>query len=132
VEDTTKWQDDYLDGGTLPTWSNSDQDSGLTGTTWVITKIVSGFATTYPNDTIRFISQTQYTVNNNAVRPYNLTSGVASTNKTLNLYYFYPFGGSHYSGEVGQYFVGDGVINNAEFTNTQNTTDKIKSWWEKQ
>ncbi len=128
-EDTTTWQWQYGNGGTLPTWGS--QVNELIGTKWVLTKVISGFATTYPNDTIRFISNTNYTCNNNAPRPYQLSAGVASTNKTLTLNYFYPFGGSHYSGEVGQFFVSDGVINNCEFMNIQNTTTTIKAWFVK-
>jgi len=108
VDDTTTWQWQYGNGGTLPNWGGN-QGNDLVGTKWVLTKVMSGFATTYPNDTIAFVSNTNYTCNNNAVRPYQITAGVASTNKTLSLYYFYPFGGSHYSGEVGQFFVSDGV-----------------------
>ena len=129
-DDTTSWQWQFGNGGTLPNWSGN-QANDLVGTKWVLTKVMSGFATTYPNDTIVFVSNTNYTCNNNAVRPYQITAGVASTNKTLSLYYFYPFGGSHYSGEVGQFFVSDGVINNCEFTNIQNTTSKIKAWFVK-
>ena len=129
--DTTTWMWQYQDGGTLPNWG-SGGDNELVGTTWVITTIVSGFVTTHPNDTVRFVGNTSYTVNSNAVRNYNLTVNVGSTNKTLNMYYFYPFGGSHYSGEVGQYFVDDGILNLVEFTNIQNTTSKVKTIWVKQ
>jgi hypothetical protein len=130
VDDTTTWQWQYGNGGTLPNWGGN-QGNDLVGTKWVLTKVMSGFATTYPNDTIAFVSNTNYTCNNNAVRPYQITAGVASTNKTLSLYYFYPFGGSHYSGEVGQFFVTDGVINNCEFMNIQNTTSTVKAWFVK-
>jgi hypothetical protein len=54
-----------------------------------------------------------------------------STNKSLNLYYFYPFGGSQYSGQVGQYFVEDGVMSNIEFTDLQNSTATIRAWFVK-
>lgn len=129
--DTTNWQDQYSNGGVLPTGGGTTINE-LVGTTWVLTKYVTSFATTYPNDTLRFTSNTQYTINNGAVRNYQLTTSVASTNKTLSLYYFYPFGGSHYSAEVGATFVADGQINNAEFTNIQNTTDLLKAWFVKQ
>ena len=127
VKDTTTWQWQYSNGGTLPNWSNN-QANELAGTKWVLTKIVTGFATSFPNDTIEFINSNNYVMNGNAARPYQLTAGVASTNKTLTLYYFYPFGGSHYSGEVGQFFVSDGLIDNCEFTNIQNTTSKCRAW----
>lgn len=130
-QDTSTWQWQYQNGGTLPNWGGGNQTNELVGTTWVLTKVVTAFATSYPNDTIRFITNTNYTLNSGAVRPYQLTSGVASTNKTLSLYYFAPFGGSHYSGEVGQYFVSDAVINNCEFKNIQNTTSLVKAWFVK-
>ena len=129
IVSTTNWQDQYGNGGTLPNWTSGTTNNELVGTTWVLTKVMSGFATTYPNDTIRFVNNNSYTLNNGAIRPYQLTSGVASTNKTLSLYYFQPFGGSHYSGEVGFYFVSDGVINQAEFLNIQNNTSTIKAWF---
>ena len=129
VEDTSTWQWQYSDGGVLPNWNSQIND--LVGTKWVLTKMVSGYSTTYPNDTIKFVSATNYILNSNAVRPYNLSSSVASTNKTLTLNYFYPFGGSHYSGEVGQFFISDGVINNCEFKNIQNTTSTIRAWFVK-
>lgn len=129
-EDTTTWQWQYGNGGTLPNW-NGNQLYDLVGTKWVLTKVVTGFATTYPNDTIKFINNNNYVLNSNAARPYQISAGVASTNKTLTLYYFYPFGGSHYSGEVGQFFVTDGVINNCEFMNIQNSTSTVRAWFVK-
>jgi len=128
VTDTTNWQDQYGNGGTLPNWGTTPTSNELVGTTWVLTKVVTAFSTSYPNDTIRFVSNNNYTLNNGAVRPYQLTAGVASTNKTLSLYYFQPFGGSHYSAQVGFYFVSDAAISQAEFHNIQNTTNTVIAW----
>ena len=122
------WVNNYQNGGTIPT-GGGPQNNELFGTTWVLTKVVSAFATSYPNDTIKFVSNTNYTLNNGAVRPYQLSSSAGSTNKTLALYYFAPFGGSHYSAQVGFYFVSDGFINNAEFNNIQNSTTTIRAWF---
>ena len=128
----SNWQDQYVNGGTLPNWgSGGTQNNELVGTKWVLTKTVTAFATSYPNDTIRFISNTEYTLNNGAARPYQLSAGVASTNKTLSLSFFQPFGGSQYSGQVGYNFVIDGVITQAEFHNIQNTTQTIMAWFTK-
>ena len=129
--DTTNWQDQYGNGGTLPNWGTTPTSNELVGTKWVLNKTVTAFATSYPNDTIRFVSNTEYTLNGGAVRPYQLSAGVASTNKTLSLYFFQPFGGSHYSGQVGYYFVSDGVITQAEFHNIQNTTQTVMAWFTK-
>ena len=129
--DTTTWVWQYTNSGTLPNWGNGNQTNELNGTKWVLTKVVTAFATSYPNDTIRFVSNTNYTLNNGAVRPYQLSSSAGSTNKTLALYYFAPFGGSHYSAQVGYYFVSDGYMANTEFTNIQNTTMTVKAWFTK-
>ena len=128
--DTTAWQDGYTDGGVLPGGGTATQNP-LVGTQWKLVKVVSAFATTYPNDTITFISSNRYVLNQNAERPYTLSMVTGSTNKSLTLSYFYPFGGSHYSGQVGQYFVEDGFISNIEFTDLQNNTSTIRAWFEK-
>ena len=128
-QDTTKWLDDYTDGGTLVNGTGSD--NVIKGTKWVLTKMVTSFATEYPNDTLEFISNTQYKINGTLIRNYQLSSMVGSTNYDLSLYYMTTFGGSHYSANVGFYFVDDGVIDNAEFHNIQNTTSKIRAWFKK-
>jgi hypothetical protein len=127
--DTSHWQNQYTNGGLLPVGATTS--SPLIGTTWVLTKFVAGFSTSFPNDTLRFIGQSTYTINGGSERPYQLTAGVASTNKSLSLYYFSPFGGSHYSGQVGYTFISDGFIDNAEFKNIQNSTSKIRAWFVK-
>lgn len=124
-EDTTF----YTYGGTLPNSGNAT--NALVGTTWVLTKYVSAFATEYPNDTIQFVSINQYTINGGAVRTYQLSSLPLSSNYDLSLYYFFPFGGSHYSGEVGNTFISDGEINNVDFINIQNSSSSIKAWFVK-
>lgn len=129
-QDTSKWQDNYTDGGTLP-YDTSNAPT-IVGTKWVLIKMVTAFATDYPNDTLEFISSNQYTINNGPIpRNYQLNSIPSSTNYDLSLYYFTPFGGSHYSANVGYYFIQDGVIDNAEFSNINNTTSKIRAWFKK-
>ncbi len=127
--DTSRWQNQYTNGGLLPVGNTIP--NALIGTQWVLTKFVSGFSTSFPNDTLKFVGQATYTINNGSILPYQLTVGVASTNKTLTLYFFTPFGGSHYSGQVGFNFIVDGVINNSEFYNIQNSTSKIRAWFVK-
>tara|TARA_R100001510_G_C7653042_1_gene211040 strand:+ start:255 stop:764 length:510 start_codon:yes stop_codon:yes gene_type:complete len=127
-QDTTQWQSSYSDGGTI---TNGTYTNDLLGTKWVLTKYVSAFATEYPNDTIEFISVNTYELNGSGDRTYNLSNIPSSTNYDLTLNYFSPFGGSHYSGNVGYYFVDDGEINNVEFTNIQNTSMTIRAWFEK-
>lgn len=128
--DTTTWQDDYTSGGVLPGGGTQTQ-SPIIGTKWGLVKVVSAFSTNYPNDTITFISNNKYVLNQNAQRPYVISSITGSTNKSLTLEYFYPFGGSHYSGQVGQYFVEDGFMSNIEFTDLQNNTATLRAWFVK-
>lgn len=127
--DTTVWQDSYSYGGTLPTFGSSNQT--LIGTKWVLRKVVAGFSITYPNDTIKFISNSSYVLNQNGQRPYTLSQITGSTNKSLTLYFFLPFGGSNYSGQVGQYFISDGYMNNTQFIDLQNNTYNVISFFEK-
>ncbi len=119
----------YVYGGTLPNTGTATND--LVGTKWVLTKYVSAFATEYPYDTLDFVSANTYTLNGGAVRTYQLSSIPASTNYSLGLYFFFPFGGSHYSGDVGGMFVQDGEINNTEFTDNQNSSSTIRAWFVK-
>jgi hypothetical protein len=128
--DTTAWQDGYTSGGVLP-GGGTQAPNAIIGTQWRLVKVVSAFSTVYPNDTITFISSNRYVLNQNAERPYTLSMITGSTNKSLTLSYFYPFGGSHYSGQVGQYFVEDGFISNIEFADLQNNTSTIRAWFEK-
>jgi hypothetical protein len=128
--DTTKWQDEYIDGG-LITYGGPEPNNILVGTTWVITKVVSGLSTNSPNDTLRFISDNRYTLNQNAQRLYTYSQITGSTNKSITLYYFYPFGGSNYSSQISPYAVQDGELNNIEFTDLQNNTKIIKVWLKK-
>jgi hypothetical protein len=125
--DTTTWQDGYTSGGILPGGGTQTQNQ-MIGTKWVLVKVVSAFSTNYPNDTITFISNNKYVLNQNAQRPYVISSITGSTNKSLTLEYFYPFGGSQYSGQVGQYFVEDGFLRNREFTDLQNNTATLSAW----
>lgn len=127
--DTTKWQDGYVGGGTLP--NGTGTGNKINGTKWVLTKMVTSFATEYPNDTLEFISNTQYTINGGIIRNYQLASIPSSTNYDLSLYYMSTFGGSHYSANIGYYFADDGEIENVEFHNIQNTTSTIRAWFKK-
>jgi len=119
----------YIYGGTLPSTGNVSND--LVGTKWVLVQYVTDFATENPYDTLEFVSNNTYTLNGGAVRTYQLNSIPSSTNYSLSLYFFFPFGGSHYSGDVGGMFVQDGQINNVEFTDNQNPSSIIRAWFVK-
>lgn len=131
TQNPPEWDSGYEDGGTLPNGGSQPTTNDLVGTQWVLTKLVSAFATEYPNDTLTFVDNTHYTLNNGAVRNYQLSNIPNSNNKDLSLYFFAPFGGSHYSGQVGLYFVDDGEINNVEFEDIQDQSTTIRAWFQK-
>ena len=126
--DTTNWHDDYTNGGTLP-FTNTNAKNVLNGTKWVLKKYVTAFATESPNDTIIFVSNVKYRLNNGATRSYLLSKLPSSTNYDLQLDYFMPFGSSIYAGQVGYYFVEDGEMNNILFTDLMNKNITIKAWF---
>lgn len=120
---------DYVYGGTLNNWSNNDETLNLTGTKWILSKWTLGFITEYPNDTIEFVNKNYYKVNDLAVRTYTISNITGSTNKSLTFNYFYPLNGSGtYTGQVGHFFIEDGVINGGEFHDNQNTSLVYKIW----
>ena len=130
TQDTTDWQSEYTDAGTLPVNIGTNNNK-IMGTKWVLIKMVSSFATEYPNDTLYFVSNNKYTINGGTERNYQLNTITASTNYDLSLYFFTPFNGSHFSGNIGHYFVEDGEMNNIEFHNMQNTTSTVRAWFKK-
>lgn len=129
--DTTNsdWHDLYENGGTLYNNINSGT-SPLINTKWILTQYRVGFGPIqYPNDTLEFTSINTYTINGGGAHKYTLSSLPTSTNYELTLYYFWPFNGSHYSGQVGYYFVDDGEINNCIFTDLQNSDITIQAFF---
>lgn len=132
IVDTSHWQNDYSNGGDLPTWGTGGQDNELVGTTWVLTYLQIGFSIPpLPIDTVRFLTNTNYTINSGSVRTYQLTNNVTLSSKTLTLNYHYPFGSGNYSGEVASTFVSDGVILNCEFLNINSTTTTVRASFQK-
>jgi hypothetical protein len=130
--DTTKWDSKYENLGTIPgPVVPVVTHNVIYNTKWVLTKYITGFGTQQPNDTITFISDTRYKVNSqSSEHEYTINSLVGSTNYSLMLAFFSPFGGSHYSGQVGQNFVADGVMNNVIFTDFYGNAT-IKAWFKK-
>jgi len=126
------WHNNYPDSGVL----NNEiiiLNNPLFGTKWSLTEYRVGFGPIqHPHDTLYFVNNTSYTINNDTMmRGYKLSFLTFSTNKELTLYYFSPFGGSHYSGQVGANFIYDGKINNASFTDLQNPNIKIQAYFER-
>jgi hypothetical protein len=111
--------------------TNPSNDIG--GSKWLLIEYrnTAYIGSTKSHDTITFINNTEYRINSGISRTYNLSAIVGSTNKSLQLNFFTPFGGSNYSGSVGHYFVSDGFINACLFTDNQNTNIKFLAWFEK-
>jgi hypothetical protein len=97
--------------------------TSLVGTKWVVTKFIQNFVSTYPNDTLVFVSNTQYST----LRTYNLSGIVGNNMKSLSLYSFTTLGGD-WSGQVQSTFINDWVVNNSNFTNIMNTSTNVKLW----
>ena len=104
--------------------------NSIVGTKWILTKYTKNFSSNKTNDTIYFYSSTRYSINGSGQYQYTLGSIPSSTNYTLTLWLFYPFGGSTYSGQIGYNFVSDGQINGVTFTDDQNTY-KVTGWFVK-
>jgi hypothetical protein len=127
--DTTTWQWQYTYSGVLPNWGSGSINNELVGTKWVLTYLQIGFSTPpLPIDTIRFVSNVNYTINNDGItRTYQLSNGLIVSSKTLTLNNHYPFGSGNYSGQVSSTFVTEGVILNCEFVNINTTTTTVRA-----
>ena len=127
--DTSDWHDNYADLGVLDN-PVAGYDNVLVGTKWVLTQYRVGFGPIQqPYDTLYFLTNTTYNINNGGGRGYTLATLPLSTNKQLTLHYFFPFGGSHYSAQVGSMFVEDWVIYNASFIDLQNSSTEIQAYF---
>jgi hypothetical protein len=104
--------------------------TSLVGTKWVVTKFIQNFVSTYPSDTLEFVSTTKYKINGSTtLRTYNLSSIVGNGGmKSLSLYSFTTLGGD-WSGLVQSTFINDWIVNNASFTNIMNTTSPDTKVW---
>ena len=132
-KDTSNWQNSYVNGGNInnTNWNGNQNNGPWIGTTWVLTyfKPLGAFPP-LPIDTIMFIDNQNYTINNGAVRLYNITSGVLSS-YNITLYNHFPFGSGNYSAQISNTFVSDGVILNANFNDINSTTRGITASFRK-
>ena len=112
-------------------YTDPDPSSSLSGTKWVITRYNNGLSgNTYPNDTLDFISFTEYTINGGLPRPYTISNVIGNNMKSLSLYYLTTLGGD-YSGQVLSTFMDDGFINNTEFHDLFNVNNRVTIWIER-
>ena len=119
---------DFTYGGV---WANpnTSNSNNMTSQKWVVTRYNNGITgNVYPNDTLEFVSQTQYKINNGSLRNYSLSSVVGNNMKSLSLYSFTTLGGD-WSGQVQSTFINDRVINNALFTDMFNVNNYETRIW---
>ena len=85
----------------------------IINTKWVITRVNKGFTNEYPNDTLYFMSNGEYTINSGTIRQFTLTTTMTNM-MSLSLYSCTTLNGD-YSGEVINTFIQDGEINSVNF-----------------
>jgi hypothetical protein len=122
VSNPPAWNSGYTNGGTLPNGGTTFQNN-LIGTEWVITKVVTGYSSQTKNDTIKFVSNNKYTINNGAQKTYQLSLITNSNNISLRLDYVFTIGSGIYTGVLSSTFVEDGIVNDGQFTNYENSSD---------
>lgn len=102
----------------------------LSNTIWVLTNYIDNLTQVTVNDTIEFISSTQYTWNGSVPKNYTLSGIVGNNMKSLSLYSFTTFSGD-WSGEVQASFITDGVINNAVFVDIMSSQPDKRVWMQR-
>jgi len=105
---------------------NSTPPPTLSNSVWVLTNYFDNLTfDVIANDTLEFISETQYTWNGSNPKNYSLSGIVGNNMKSLSLYSLTTFGGD-WSGQVQASFITDGVINNATFVDIMNVGSNKK------
>jgi hypothetical protein len=85
--DTSHWQYQYSNGGTLPTWTTSTTANDLFGTNWIVTEVTTPWpiVTTNPMDTVHFIDNAHYKVGyNGVVNAYTFFTNTSGSTLTMN------------------------------------------------
>lgn len=114
----------YTYGGLI---TQSTEENEIVGTKWVVTKYYDGFSNNYPNDTLHFITNNQYTINGGTTTNYTLSNIIGNNMSEMTLYGFYTIGGD-FSGFVPSNFVQSGQINSALFNDIFNTNNDKLVW----
>ena len=114
----------YTYGGLI---TQSTEENEIVGTKWVVTKYYDGFSNNYPNDTLHFVSNNQYTINGGTTTNYTLSNIIGNNMSEMTLYGFYTIGGD-FSGFVPSNFIGSGQINSALISDIFNTNNDKLVW----
>jgi hypothetical protein len=118
----------YEYGGVMP--SRANYDNGLVGTKWVLTQYYDGFANVYPKDTLHFINNYQYTINNGTMLRYSLSNIVGNNNSDFTLYGLTTIGGD-FSAQVPSSFTSTGELNSVKFKDVWKVQNDKTVWLEK-
>jgi hypothetical protein len=104
----------YINGGLLN--STPTNIPSIINTKWVVTRYNDGFANVFPNDTIEFIDNERYMINNDFANPksYTLNGIIGNNYLDLTMYNFTTLGGS-FSGRILNSFIDDGRIESSRF-----------------
>jgi hypothetical protein len=131
--DTTKWQDQYGNGGTLPDWTgNTNNNNELVGTNWVLTQVMNGLGSTTMHDTLHFINNTEYYINSDSTHKAMYTLYTSQNNVTLTFKPFIPMNYTQCStNELGPGFASGQYITGVKFVNLYNTVSTFKAWFTK-
>jgi hypothetical protein len=130
--DTTNWQNQYTNGGTLPNWTSGTQTNDLVGTTWLLTKIMNGFGTTIMYDTLHFVTNIKYYIGSDTTNSASYTLYSAQNNMTLTFKPLMPVNYMHCStDQLGLGFASGSQIIGVEFVNLYDTSTKFKAWFTK-
>jgi len=131
--DTSHWQNQYGNGGTVPTGTGTDTvNNELVGTTWVLTKVVINYASTVKHDTIHFITNTKYYVGSDTNLTALYTLYTSQNNVTLTFKPFIPMNYMQCStNQLGVGFASGKYITGIEFVNQYNTVSNFKAWFTK-
>jgi hypothetical protein len=119
----------YSYGGILNVNNNSSYT--LNGTKWVITRVLTGLANEYPNDTLDFSTSTYDWLpsgpGNTITEDYTLNKIIGNNTADLSLYGNPSIGGD-YSGSVPENFIQVGVVDGIQFTDMFGVNQNKTVW----
>jgi hypothetical protein len=108
--------------------NNYNEPSQIVGTKWVVTRFYDGFANSYPNDTLHFVSNNKYTINGGTQYNYTLNNVFGNNMSELTLYNFFTIGGGDYSALVPSDFISVGELNSTQFNGLFGVGTSKKVW----
>ena len=123
--------ENYIYAGVLDDWGSNHGINDLVGTKWLISRIYNGYPYTTTDYTLTFLTGTTYQIDSLEPRTYTFSDIVGVSDKSLTFNFFTPLGGSNYSGQVGAFFIEDGMVNGNKFYRYYDQSTVFKIWMEK-